>query len=135
MESTTNASVSRQAGLTDEELTLNDHILTSLLVLLASATDLVGKAIELMAEGMAALTHQIALHLLALGAQKISQGLKRMHTQLTSMKISHPQCVAGMAAHAPLSSTCSMSSAHQTLDITHHGVSSSLSDPPFIKLK
>jgi len=64
--------------------------LTSLLVLLASATDLVSKAIALMAEGMAVLTHQIMLHLLALGAQKISQGQKRTHTQLTSMKISHP---------------------------------------------
>ena len=43
-ESTTNTSVSEQTGSTEEELTLNNHILTSLLFLLASATDLVGEA-------------------------------------------------------------------------------------------
>ena len=69
-ESTTNASVSRQTGSAEKELTLNDHILTSLLVPLASATDLVGKAVALMDKGMAVLTHQIALHLLALDAHR-----------------------------------------------------------------
>ena len=66
MESTTNASVSGQTGVTEKELTLNNHILTHLLVLLASATDLVSEAIALMAKGMAALTHQIVLHPLTL---------------------------------------------------------------------
>ena len=66
MESTTDASVSGQTSLGDEELTLNDHILTSFLVLLALATDLIGKAITLMAKSVAVLAHWIMLHLLAL---------------------------------------------------------------------
>ena len=49
-------------------LTLNDHILASL-VLWALATDLIGQAIALMAEGLAALTQQISCHQLSLCAQ------------------------------------------------------------------
>ena len=64
-ESTPNSSVSEQTGSAKEELTLSDHILKSL-VQLALATGLVSKAIALMPKGMAALTHWIALHLLAL---------------------------------------------------------------------
>jgi len=49
-----------------KSFTLNDHILTSFLVLLALATDLIGKAITLMAKSVAVLAHWIMLHLLAL---------------------------------------------------------------------
>ena len=65
-ESTTDASVSGQAGLTEEKLTFDHQVLTSFLVPLASATDLVSKAITLMAKGVAVLTHGIVHHLLAL---------------------------------------------------------------------
>jgi len=68
MESTTDTSVSGQTGLGNKELTFDDHILTSFLVLLALATDLIGKAITLMAKSVAMLAHRIMLHPLSMDA-------------------------------------------------------------------
>jgi len=69
MESISNALVSGQAGLGDEELTLNDHILTSLLVPLTLATDLVSEAVAFMSESLTVLTHWDMLHQLALDVE------------------------------------------------------------------
>src|SRR5882724_5006984 len=69
-EFTTNTSVSGQARSREGVLTFDNQILTSLLVPLALAADLVSEAITFVAEGVAALTHWIMHYPLALDAQR-----------------------------------------------------------------
>src|SRR5882724_7343530 len=69
--STTNSSVPGSPGKKTSRLTLNNHILASLLVPLAVTTDFVGKAIALMTEGLATLAHWIMIHSVALDKHRL----------------------------------------------------------------
>ena len=63
-----------------ERLTLDNHVLTYFLVLLALATNLVSQPITLITKSMAALTLQITLHQLALYAQDQLGTREDVHT-------------------------------------------------------
>ena len=70
-------------------LTLNNHILTSSLVALAPATDLVSKTIAFIVEQLAVLadeTHSISMP----WSQKISNKLMKQKRLLTATYIFHP---------------------------------------------
>src|SRR5882724_9494606 len=70
-ESTTNSSVPDSPGKKTSRLTLDNHILASLLVPLAATTDFVGKALALMTKGLAMLAHQIVIHSAALDEHRL----------------------------------------------------------------
>jgi len=64
--STTNVTVPSLPGTRNRQLTLDNHVLTCLLVLLRVATEFVSQTIAFMVEGLAALTIQDTLPQLAL---------------------------------------------------------------------
>src|SRR5882724_9078580 len=70
-ESTTNSSVPGSPGKKTSRLTLDNHILASLLVPLAATTDFFGKAVALMTEGLETLAHQITIHSAALDEHRL----------------------------------------------------------------
>jgi len=59
----------RKINIKRKRLTLNNHILTGLLVPLTLATDCVSEGIALMLEGLTVLTHWDLLHQPALGME------------------------------------------------------------------
>jgi len=75
--STTNISVPRSLAAGDRLLTLDDYVLTCLLVSLTAATDFVSEAITFVAEGLAVLTPWNVLHQLALDIRQSVQGQLR----------------------------------------------------------
>src|SRR5882724_2637844 len=120
-ESITNSSVPGSPGKKTSRLTLNNHILASLLVLLAATTDFVGKAIALMTEGLATLAHWIAIHSVALDEHRLVGDVGR-DSEAHIYENLPPRHITRIVAHAPLSSTCSMSLACQTLGRSRFGV-------------
>src|SRR5882724_4590448 len=70
-ESTTNSSVPGSPCKKTSQLTLDNHILASLLVPLAVTTDFVGEAVALITEGPAMLAHQIVIHSAALDEHRL----------------------------------------------------------------
>jgi len=70
-ESTTNSSVPSSPGKKTGQLTLDNHILASLLVPLAVATDFVSKAVALMTEGLTMLAHWVTIHSAALDEHRL----------------------------------------------------------------
>jgi len=100
-ESTTDTSVSGQARSGEGVLTFDNQILTSLLVPLASAADLVSKAITFMAEGVAVLTHWITHYLLPLDAQRLAREEEGNTVNLPPRKSPIPNALLAWLLRAP----------------------------------